>query len=314
MPNGYTEWFKISLVGVDEGSALPDLVLEVEEPEQAEIDNDFTRKSLMQKAELEFYKTLKLASEGEAVTLSPAQIRNFNRFLPNLKQDESFFCAEQRSDLELMNSNVISIDIIKRNNFLKNIKSTYEQRVQGNAFLKSVDYKGSIKFQSKELGEFSLNDSSKDPSEYGAKIGSYYHFDLTVERRHDDLVQEVKLIHELTPLDHPLFSIIDSFSTLEDGWLDGYGKSINPELIQKSKDFIKFRKADLPEFYAIAPTEEGNILLEYRDGSWDYGIEFKNESIILFGIDVDSDDEMSKEYDSFENSDFLWDFDKSFKK
>ena len=311
MPSGYAEWFKVSLTGVADGSALPALDLDILEDDQESIEEYSTRRSLMHKAELEFYKTLKLASEGNIVTLSTAQIRNFNRFLPSLQRDEKFHYAEKSQDLVQMNSNVISLDIEKRTAFLKNIKSTYEQRVQGVALLKSVDLKCNIKFFSRDTGDFFLIDSEKNPTDYGAKIGSYYQFDLIVERRHDDAIQKVLVIHELALLEDPIISIIDKIAKLEDGWLDGYGSSIEPDVANSCKEFIIFRGGKLPDFYAIAPTEQGNILLEYKQKSWDYGIEFTSRGLIFFGIDVDSDKEFSKNFSSYLDSEFSSKFDES---
>lgn len=312
MPNGYTEWFKINLTGIEEGSALPALELNVFEDDQFPIEENSTRRSLMHKAELEFYRTLKLASESKFATLSPAQIRNFNRFLPNLQQDEKFHCSEDPEDLKLMNSNVISLDVEKRTSFLKNIKSTYEQRVQGIALLKSVDVKCCIKLSSKEIGEFSLTDIDKDPTEYGSKIGSYYQFDLSVERRHDDIIQQVFVIHELALLEHPIIPIIEKIAQLNDGWLDGYGNSVDSEVVLACKEFIIKKGSKLPNFYAVAPTEEGNILFEYRQGSWDYGIEFTKNGLIFFGIDIDSEEEISRDFASYFDPEFSREFDKSF--
>lgn len=190
MPNGYADWFRISLTGVRDGSALPTLELSVQEDQQPLLP-DGSRQTLMRQAEEKFAETLRAANDDRAVALSPTQIRNFNRFLTNLKPGELFKYSPEPNDTEVNSENVISIDVEKRIGLLTRVTSFYEQRVQGYARLKSVDEKGNLRFASPTLKEFPAVDNSRKVGEYGLNVGAYYEFDLTVERRHDDRVQSV---------------------------------------------------------------------------------------------------------------------------
>lgn len=295
MPNGYTDWFRVSLVGVGEGSALPKLQLSVREQEDIPLIPAFSRAALMERAEARFAEVLEAAQDGRDAVLSPTQIRNFNRFLTNLKPGEYFKYNKEPGD-NFEDGKVISLDVERRKRFLTSVTTSYEQRVQGRARLKSVDEKGNLRFVSAELKEFSVVDDSREPTVYGNNIGSYYEFDLTVERRHDDSVQSVITIHDLSLLEDPAITAIDKMASLQDGWLDGYGSAISESTRESAKKFL-LSISRLPSFYAVAPTEEGSILLEYDNDGWDYGIEISSDgSYTVFGIDIENTDEFSNTF------------------
>lgn len=297
LPGGYADWFGIALTGVGDGSALPRLQLSVEEGSQAQLIPGETRRQLMLDAEREFEIVLAAASAGRDMVLSPAQIRNFNRFLTNLKPGEEFkYCADP-APIVSSSVNVISLDAERRKRFLTSVTTTYEQRVQGKARLKAVDETGSLRFIDTVLREFSVNDGTRPPSEYGANIGSYYEYDLVVVRKHDDSIQQVVMIHDLSLLEHPAIDAIDEMSSLTDGWLDGHGKAVQESVRVRAKDFIRSTEP-LPTFYAVAPTEEGGVLLEYEAKGWDYGVEFNADgSFKFFGIEIEGAAECSQDFE-----------------
>lgn len=296
MPNGYSDWFKMSLRGVGDGSAIPQLELSVLEEKQTPLLPIDERFRLMEKAKIKFGKILEAANDDRPVVLSHTQIRNFNRFLTNLKPGE-IFKYSSKSDQPLDSDlNVVSIDVERRKRLLTKVTATYEQRIQGKSRLKGVDENGLLRFFNTDLRDFSLTDNSRPPSEYGSNIGGYYEFDLTVLRRHDDSIHSVITIHDISLLDHPAIDAIDAMANLESGWLDGYGHSISQSIRDAAKRFIVITNP-LPTFYAIAPTEEGGILLEYESNGWDYGIEFNaDNSFTFFGIEIKGKAEFSDTY------------------
>ena len=298
MPTGYTDWFRMSLTGVGDGSAIPKIEIAILEDRQQVLLESETRQALITRAEREFAKVLEAASQGRDVTLSATQIRNFNRFLTNLKPGEQFKYSASRSPISPDNPDVISLDLERRKRFLTSVRTSYEQRIQGHARLKSVDENGSLRFVNSEYKEFPVADSSRAPTEYGSKIGSYYEFDLTVEFRHDDSIQSVITIHDLSPLEHPAISAIDEMADLESGWLDGHGREVSVRTINSAKNFLRICNP-LPQFYAVAPTEHGGILLEYYANGWDYGIEFNDDgTIAFFAVEINGRSEISEEYSS----------------
>ncbi|OSQ35490.1 hypothetical protein [Thalassospira mesophila] len=303
MPKGYTDWFHMSLTGVEDGSALPKLQLQVNEDQQRSLDGSDTRFSLMQKAETEFFRVIKAAADGDKVTLSPSQIRNFNRFLTNLKPGEAFQYTSRPTSGSTSGENIVFLDLERRKRLLTSVTSTYEQRIQGRARLKGVEEEGKLKFFSNSLKQFLVVDNSRPPTEYGKHIGNYYEFDLTVERRHDDSISNVITIHELSLLENPVISAIDEMEKLPKGWLDGFGEPISSTVREAAKDFVLSIDRDIPEFYAVAPTEEGGVLLEFKQDNWDYGVEFNSDSTVsYFGIDFRGEGEFSKEYRQDETS------------
>ena len=292
MPSGYAEWFNIALTGVGNGSALPKLGLSVREPDQPDLSGEDSRYELMREAEARFAAVLDKASRQQDIVLSHQQIRNFNRFLTNLKPGERFQYSSDPAPITADTINVIDIDAARRKRMLKSVKATYEQRIQGKARLKSVDESGLLKFVDLDLREFSVLDETSNPAAYGSMIGTYYEYDLTVVRRHDDAVHSVITIHDLSPLEHPSIDAIDEMAVLEEGWLDGHGQPIVEPVREQAKLFLQ-TTVPLPVIYATAPTEKGNILLEFKIGGWDYGIEFlRDGSFELFGVEIDGPEEM----------------------
>src|SRR5690625_2450388 len=92
---------------------------------------------------------------------------------------------------------------------------------------------------------------------------------------------------------------------LDEGWLEGYGRKVPVYVRERAKEFLHSSN-NLPEFYAVAPTEEGGVLLEYQVGRWDYGAEFHpDSSLTLFGIDLEGDGEFSDSFKANEWSLFL---------
>lgn len=305
MPNGYTDWFRMSLTGVGKGSALPKLELKVLEERQPALIPDGSKIELMEKAEKKFAETLQAANDGSEVVLSATQIRNFNRFLTNLKPGELFKYNPDKDDEFSDTSKVVSLDVERRKRFLTSVTTTYEQRIQGRARLKSVEERGLLRFASADHREFPIHDDSREAGEYGANIGAYYEFDLTVERRHDDSIQRVITIHDLSLLEDPAITAIDEMAMLEDGWLDGFGKAVSFSVRDSAKKFLVSSNR-FPAFYAVAPTEEGGILLEYDHDGWDYGIEFNSDgTFCVFGIELDGSNEFSETFSAGEFKLFL---------
>lgn len=293
MPTGHASWFDISLKGVGEGSALPLLELSVSEASQASLMPGQTRRDLMLSAEQKFADVLQSASVGSDVVLSAAQIRNFNRFLPNLKAGEEFQYSSDNSPITDTSDNVISFDTARRKRMLTSVKTTYEQRIQGKALLKNVDVSGALRFIDPILREIPVQESAEDALAYAPMLGSYFEYDLTVTRRHDDSIVSVETIHDLAPLENPALSAIDEMSLLEMGWLEGHGKPVDEATRNRAKEFIQ-TTSPLPDFYAVAPTEEGGILLEYESNGWDYGVEFNADgSFQFFGIELNGAKEIS---------------------
>lgn len=295
MPTGHASWFEISLKGVGEGSALPLLDLSVSENSQSSFIPDQTRRDLMRSAERKFAEVLQNASDENDIVLSPAQIRNFNRFLPNLKPGENFQYSADPAPITDASTNVISLDTARRKRMLTSVKTTYEQRIQGKALLKNVDVSGALKFVDPVLKEIPVQESPEDALAYAPLLGSYYEYDLTVTRRHDDSIVSVETIHDLTPLDHPALAAIDEMASLESGWLEGHGSPVREATRNKAKEFIQ-TTSPLPEFYAVAPTEAGGVLLEYEAGGWDYGVEFNDDgSFEFFGIELSGSKEIARD-------------------
>lgn len=307
MPNGYADWFRMSLKGVAEGSALPKLELSVLMDGQPSLLSETGRNELMRQAQHEFAGVLRAASDGQDVVLSPSQIRNFNRFLTNLKPGELFQYSPSSEPINSTDQRVISLDIERRKRFLTSVTPIYDQRIQGRARLKSVDESGMLRFVSSEFREFSITDPSQEPTKYGMNIGSYYEFDLTVVRRHDDSISSIITIHDLSLLEDPSITAIDEMAGLEDGWLDGHGKAVSVDVRNTAKSFLSHVHR-LPQFYAVAATEHGGILLEYECNGWDYGIEFNADgSYRLFSIEVSGDGETSETYAADEFKKFIAD-------
>jgi hypothetical protein len=296
MPNGYTDWFQMSLTGVGEGSALPQLDLAVREDSQQDLLSDDTKRLLMDKAKEKFAEALKAANDDTDIALSPSQIRNFNRFLTNLKPREEFLFNPTDSQDFSVENGVVSLDVERRKRFLTRVTTTYEQRIQGRARLTDISEKSVLTFWNSEFREFSVVDKSREPTEYGKNIGAYYEFDLTVDRRHDDSIHQVITIHDLSLLEDPAITAIDEMSLLKDGWLDGFGKAVSEFAMENAKKLL-LSSNRFPVFYAVAPTEEGGILLECEKDVWDYGIEFNADgTFCFFGIALNSSDEFSKQF------------------
>ena len=101
---------------------------------------------------------------------------------------------------------------------------------------------------------------------------------------------------------------LDWIATASDGMLDEDFAKPSQRAITNCRVFLKSRK-NLPDFYAIVPTAEGNILLEFLVGDLDYGIEFMAHGVIFFMVDLKSEKDSYKQFSSHLDEKFCSAFD-----
>lgn len=83
-----------------------------------------------------------------------------------------------------------------------------------------------------------------------------------------------------------LIDAVEDMKNLKEGWFDSIGEPISYEAIKSAKEFISSFDNKL-KFYSISPTVEGGILLEFKNGNWDSGVEFNsNDTISYFGVEI----------------------------
>ena len=305
-------WFNLSLTGVEDGSAIPKIEITINEKEDLFGHVEDSRIELIAQAQEKFADVLMAANDNRDIELKDSTRMRFWRIFENLRQGDSFSYSPDPNDKKVNGANVIFLDGGKCKIYFSAREESREQRIRGHARMIGVTEKGELNLFNLEFGNFRVCDKSEDPRCYGGTIGQYYDFDLTAISGKNNKIKSVKKIHNLSlkkDLDefekHPLISQIDKIGYLKDGWLHGYGHPVSEEIRNSAKNFLDSLE-NCPEFYAVAPTEEGGILLEYAINGWDYGIEFHaDKSFAVFGNEVSGTGEFSDDFPAENRNHFI---------
>ena len=305
LPKGFEKSIAFDLVGIKDGSAVP----------QLEWDRDTAQLLLPDfKDELEmlveesYAKVLHLIDGANgpvgAMDLTSENIRALNRFGSSLLPDEK---------IEFLNSvgadgNVVYLDIYRRKQLITRGRDSYQTRFEeiGKLLGSEIDplgTVGTIAINTSEYGTINVPVSpERVRNDFDGYIEADVQFRLMIELGSDDTFRRVVEVYDVDVIDAKVVADlavcrdrIASLVSLRDGWHDGSGKSPTDAAAATASRLLA-RKPGMAGSYRIFPTDIGGLLFEFSCRGWDYSIEIGPTGMVeIYGTGTAGDKEMDTE-------------------
>ena len=322
MPPGFSSRIELKLTGVEEGSAVPVIVLAPTDQTLEGFDL-LPHQRYFEEARDQIINTIACVSEdaqeGVHITLPSEYLRHFNAIGRGLHDREWMeFDAPGRDTPARLTSEV-------RNILLQTASESSESEViQESELMQDVILRGVVPEADKEKMTFELLQVHGDrvvcpiPTQYRDTI-----IEAFMEYENDyrilvrgvgrfDLqnrlsgVESIDSVSILEPLDVP--ARLDELRAMKDGEYDGYGSAPSHEGLDWLSDTFEIYYPDdlpLPNTY---PTPEGGLEMEWKEGSQTviFGIDLATREGEWLQFDTSSDSEISRELDLDASEDWQW--------
>ena len=303
IPRNLIDGLQVSLVTIEDGSALPQLEWEFPD-QQTEVPDIATQSEVFIQNGYNYLanaiQTRRLPKMRQPSNANRA-LYAFRRFGRNLKVGEKIGLAGNFTGKARNGQNVIDWDETAKAEIERSLSGSYTKRIEIDAaeYLGGIvdpeKTKAALRFDIPSYNRIEIELPYSDfISEFHPYINRKFFLDLDVEIDGAGRIAAVQEMNDYERQQHHLVEVIETYRTFDDGWLDGHGKSVSREITDTAIAYLDGR-APLPNFYGVAPTEDGGILLEYQIGTWDYGIEFTpSGDIEFFGVDHGSDGDLDQ--------------------
>lgn len=263
----FSKGLELHLAGVEEGSAIPAIVLMFAGLFPAENTVYF------EQARTEIIDAIASAEQGVAPRLPANLLTFFDRFGRGLREGESMEFSREGGTVRLN----------------PEVRKRLIRSAQVDVWTEEVALRGKI--SSADLARRSFELELRDGTKLKAPLNDQ-HLNAVLDAIHDnpqgayvliqgvakkdrqDHLKEFETVEHVSPLDPLDVTLrLEELATLKDGWLDGKGHAPAPEkLRQLASLFDASFDADLtlPHLY---PTPEGGIQAEWSLGDWEAALE-----------------------------------------
>jgi hypothetical protein len=312
LPKGFEKSIAFDLVGIKDGSAVP----------QLEWDRDTAQLLLPDfKDELEmlvegaYAKVLDLidGANGPVGTmeLTSENIRALNRFGSSLLPDEKIEFPDSRG----ADGNVVYLDTYRRKRLITRGRDSYQTRFEdiGKLLGSEIDplgTVGTITINTSEYGMISVPVSpERVRDDFDGYIEADVQFRLMIELGSDDTFRRVVEVYDVDVIDAKVVADlavcrdrIASLVSLSDGWHNGSGKSPTHAAAATASRLLA-RKPGMAGNYSIFPTDMGGLLFEFSRRGWDYSIEIGPAGTVeIYGTETAGDKEIDIDTEALEAS------------
>ncbi|ACI93249.1 conserved hypothetical protein [Afipia carboxidovorans OM5] len=322
VPKGFDKSISFDLVDIEDGSAVPNLTWS---RDTAQRSLPGFGDKLLEVIHGSFDSVVNLIDEAGhqrfPKSLSSEHIRALNRLGSGLRHDERIeFLGTKSAD-----GNVIYLDSHRRKALITRVRETYQARFESIGHLcgsvANDDGSGHIVVSTKEHGEINIPvDADRVRDEFDGSIDAQVQLDLQIEMDNDDRLRSIVNVFDVGLIDAEIgedllrcSSRLSELQSLPPGWRDGNGLSISSNAIDVATRFIA-KRPFLAKQYRIYPTEDGGILFEFETNGWDISVEFlPSGEIEMYGVKIDSDEELEPTKFANLESDFIAAFDRGVK-
>ena len=273
LPKGFTKNISLKLSGVEEGSAIPKIVLDIQNQ-----DNASQYKKYFDNSKEMILKGVSAANDmdGQISQYIPEEyLSYFDKIGRSLKDDEALELSPKDTN------NKAILDKSTRKLLLSSSRLeeiTEEIVVRGKIFeldqkeniftIEGTDglvIKAPVNSQHKSTILEAFNNYVNGVKVLIQCLGTF--------NRNDKLIR-IETVEHISLLDiNDVPSRIDELKSLKDGWLDGIGKAPTLENLNwLSTQFDNYALEDMP-LPLVFPTEEGNIQMEWNFNLLDISLE-----------------------------------------
>ena len=297
LPKGFERSIAFDLIGISEGSAVPELVWD---RETAQLLLPEFKDELESLVENSYSKVIRLidgaADTVTATGLSPASIRALNRFGSGLLDDERIeFLGSQGRD-----GNVVYLDSFRRKRLITRGRDSYEARFEAIGKLLGSEkdangLDGLIVVDTEQHGTIRIPvPPERVKDEFDGSMDDDVQFRLMIELDNKDAYKRVVDVFDVDLIDAKVVADLERcrerigvLASLQQGWHDGDGLAPAPEAVANAGRLLSARP-QLAGSYHIYPTEEGGILFELVHAGWDYSVEAGPRGAVeIYGVQVD---------------------------
>lgn len=294
LPKGFTKNISLKLLGVGEGSAVPRIVLDIQNQ-----DNATEYKKYFDNSKEMILKGVSAANntDEKISQYTPEEyLSYFDKIGRSLKDDEALELAPQNVENKAVINKTTRKKLLLSSPRLEEITEEtvlrgkiYEADQKEKTFtLQSSDgltLKAPMDSQHKETIFQAFNNYENGTKVLVQCLGCF--------NRNDKLIR-IETVEHISLLDiNDVPSRIDELKSLKDGWLDGVGKAPNANgLNWLATQFDNYALEDMPLPLAF-PTEEGNVQMEWTFGDFDISLEIDlvTHQALLHILNLQTDNE-----------------------
>ena len=319
LPKGFEKSIAFDLVGIEDGSAVPQLAWDRDTAQLLLPDFKDELEMLVAKA---YTKVLDLidSANGPAGTmeLTSENIRALNRFGSSLRPDEKIEFPDSRG----ADGNVVYLDTYRRKRLITRGRDSYQTRFEGIGKLlrNGIDETGTlgtIAINTSEYGTINVPVSpERVRDDFDGYIEADVQFRLMIELGSDETFRGVVEVYDVDVIDAKVVADlavcrdrIASLVSLGDGWHNGSSKSPTHAAAATASRLLA-RKPGMAGNYRIFPTDMGGLLFEFSRCGWDYSIEIGSAGMVeIYGTETVGDSEMDTEALDASSDEFAEQFD-----
>ena len=319
LPKGFEKSIAFDLVGVMDGSAVPQLEWDRDTAQALLPDFKDELEMLVAKAYTKILSLIDSAS-GPVGTmdLTSENIRALNRFGSSLFPDEKIEFLDSRG----ADGNVVFLDTYRRKRLITRGRDSYQTRFEDIGKLLGCEIDpsgtvGTVTINTSEYGKITvLVSPERVRDDFDGYIEADVQFRLMIELGIDDTFRGVVEVYDVDVIDAKVVADlaicrdrITSLVSLGDGWHNGSGESPT-QMADAAASRLLARKPGLAGSYRIFPTDVGGLLLEFSRMGWDYSIEIGPAGMVeIYGTETAGDAEMDTEPLDVSSDEFARQFD-----
>lgn len=267
IPRGFTKDLDLHLAAVQDGSAIPVIMLAFSGlclPANV---------SYFEQARTEIINAISCAEKNVTPEMSPELLGYFDRFGRGLRDDEYIEFTESNE--------VIRLNVETRKKLVRASKAdgwTEEVSLKGriskmdqNGLRFDLELQNGLKMDAPVVERY-YNVVMQVFNDY--RKNAYVMVQGVAKKDRSDNFKSFESIEHITPLDPLDIEIrLEKLAELQNGWLDGKGFALNKTALKKlTHDFDCYFASDLPLPY-LYPTAEGGIQAEWSHDNWEVSLE-----------------------------------------
>lgn len=263
----FSKGLELHLAGVEEGSAIPAIVLMFAGLFPAENTTYF------EQARTEIIEAIANAEQGTAQKLPPNLLSYFDRFGRGLREGETMEF--------IRNGGTVRLNPEVRKRLIRSSQvEVWTEEVALRGKISEADH-------ARRSFELELRDGTKLKAALNDqhlsvvldafrdyRQGAYVLIQGVAKKDRQDHLKELESVEHVSPLDPLDVTLrLEELAALKDGWLDGKGQAPAPKKLQQLAALFEANfDADLPLPH-LYPTPEGGIQAEWSLGDWEASLE-----------------------------------------